>query len=306
MKLPKRLRIDFRSLKPTYEVRQKRGANERDLVSAGFTECEAARALWNEYGKYKMRYTLVPPEEWFWVDRGWWKQKSGESWLEKQYSISGGAFSDMAVAEQASLFGVELVEMSGDKSRGNLWKSKSGKDIDLIRCVRERLMDESYRMAPAYPYSLQHVVSAYASDEMRVHLNFVDDLDARSKHVANAFDEVFPEPLLYWQKRSEYFEFIANGFRKIKDVNLDHMKEVVAVGGIDFHESMLRRYYENYFETITPPGLPPLFGSKNGKVIFFWAVYKSNLGSDFSGFMRDYAIPMRLNVSIIRMNRAGH
>ena len=112
-KLPKLLQINFRYTRPTYELYTKKGCNRRDLQTAALAAEIISGLLWNSYAKKEMRYTLIRPEEWFWTDRGWWKEKS--PYLDAMYEISGGAFSDLSPPKQADLLGVDFVELIGPR-----------------------------------------------------------------------------------------------------------------------------------------------------------------------------------------------
>ncbi|MER8817744.1 hypothetical protein NKJ36_27280 [Mesorhizobium sp. M0142] len=300
--LPRRLRIDFRSTKPTYELYTSKGCNRRDLVSAGLSEQTVSRLLWNSYANKESRYTLIRPEEWFWTDRNWWKDKSPH--LDAMYELAGGSFSDLLPHQQAELLNAGYLEMTGRKIKGNQWLGSHGQQLDIVRYMRERLIEDGYDMAPAYSEGLNLLVKTHCKATYGKDITFIrhegTDSDEQRRLAKLSVGDLFDDPGRIWDANPTYYFAILNGFRKIKGTIL----ETIRVVGKEAYSAIYHHFwiYQSYENLMCRPGLPPLVGSRNGELKFFFVTQNASFGSAVSNFVRDYALPLGLSISLIQLS----
>lgn len=301
--MPKRLRIDFRSTKPTYELYSNRGCNKRDLITAGFSQELADALLWNSYSKKPMRYTLIRPEEWFWTDRKWWGAIE-QPQITAMYEISSGSFTDLGPSEQADLTGAKFIKLFGRKASGNLWLDLDGRKVDIVRYMRGRLIEEGFEMAPAYPECINLLVKNYAAEKFGKDILFMSDPDERQRYSSLSIEAALSEPATIWDEKPDYYFQILNGFRRIKDFDRESMLQTIKIVSAETYSRILNNFWlrQTYLNQMTPPNLPPLIGRKDGRLEFFFVTQNASLLSNFSGFMRDYAIPLDLSVSLIQLS----
>jgi len=305
-KLPKRLQIDFRSTKPTYKLYTDKGCNRRDLQTAGLSDEIISTLLRNSYSNEEMRYTLIRPEEWFWTDRGWWSEKG--SHLDAMYEISGGAFSDLTHREQADLLGVDFIEMIGKKAKGTTWISASGEPMDIVRYTHERLVSEGYQMAPPSPEGISLLVKNHCKEAHGKDISFIDDGKPEAEELRRlaklSVREVFDDPAKIWNQRPDYYLGIFNGLRKIKDFDLEAVLSLIDIVGKDNMIRIHEHYWthQTYQNQMRGPGLTQLVGRRDGELRFFFVKQKVVFKSGAAAFVRDYAKPLGLSVSLIQLS----
>jgi len=95
-----------------------------------------------------------------------------------------------------------------------------------------------------------------------------------------------------------------NGFRSIKDFDKTALIDTFRVVEIDTYSRILKQYwtYQTYENQMNGPTLSPLAGRKDGHLKFFFVTQKANFRSDVSGFIRDYALPLGLKVSLVQLS----
>ena len=304
--LPKRLQIDFRSKKPTYELYTPKGCTKRDLLAAGVPVEAADSLLWNSYAKKPMQYTLVSPEEWFWTDRKWWSE-SDQRYVALMYDIAGGCFSDLSPREQAQLFGVEYLALTGKRAKRNRWRNSQGEELDLVRYERSRLVEDGYDMSPAYSESINLLVKTYCKQRFGKDITFLGasmaDADELRHFAKLSAEYVVNNPGEVWDQKPEYYFSILNGFRKIKDFDRTALLETVRVVGSDTCGAILSHFWahQTYENQMTGPSIP-LAGRKDGRLMFFFVTQNASFGSGVAGFMRDYALPLGSKVSMVQLS----
>ena len=300
--LPKRLRIDFRSMRPTYEVYTEKRCSRRDLLSAGVCPKAVDGLLLNAYSKKPMRYTLINPEEWFWTDRDWWKDAPFVSVL---YDISGGAFSDLDPQAQAAFLKIPFVEMRGMKGRGPLWRMPDGSEVDLVRYLRYRLIAEGYRMTVAYPPTIDLMVLNYCEDKFGTCIHFISskkpDVQELRKLAIRCVDEVLSDPGKEWDRKSDYYYRFYNGLRKIP-IGKDELLATIDLIGHDVVSTLQKHNWRHklYENLMTAAGFP-LAGIKDGELTFFFVTQKSSFKSNVANFFRDYGNPLGLNIKLVQI-----
>jgi hypothetical protein len=116
-----RFDFDRRDIRPTYLVPQKLTTRE-DVRAMGCSDQTIALLFPNPSSNAILRQ----PEEWFWIDRGWFKRFPDAS-LNEIYQIAGGCFADLKLEEQAALLEIEIVDISADPAPGRgSWRSEEG------------------------------------------------------------------------------------------------------------------------------------------------------------------------------------
>lgn len=304
--LPKRLQIDFRSTRPTYELYTKKGCNRRDLLTAGLSEEDIHALLWNSYAKKEMRYTLILPEEWFWTDRGWWSEKGPH--LDAMYDLAGGSFSDLTPPQQAELLDLDLIQMTGKKAKGNLWTGSDGSLLDIVRYTRERLFAEGYDMAPAYPEGFNLLVKNHCKAHYGKDITFIGDGkpdETEQRRLAKlAVRDVFDDPGAIWDQKPSYYFGIMNGLRKIKDFDKAAILETVRVVGKETLVAIYDHFWthQTYENQMAGPGISALIGRRGDDLRFFAVTQKTNFGTGLARVVRDYAKPLGLSVSLIQLS----
>lgn len=221
---------------------------------------------------------------------------------------SWGAFSDLSPREQAELLGASYLEMIGKKVKGNRWLSSRGQQLDIVRYTRERLIEDGYKMVPAYPESLNLLVRTHCKAIYGKDIEFIrhegTDSDEQRRVAKLAVNDLFDDPGKIWDRNSTYYFDILNGFRKIKDFDKAAILETVDVIGKETYSAIYHHFWmhQSYENQMNPSRLPPLVGRRDGELKFFFVTQKASFGSEVSGFIRDYALPLGLSVLLIQMS----
>jgi hypothetical protein len=200
------------------------------------------------------------------------------------------------------------LKMSGKKAKGNQWLNSGGRRLDIVRYTRERLIEDGYIMAPAYPESLNLLVRTHCEAIYGRSITFIRHEGADSeeqRRVAKlSVNDLFDDPGNIWDAHSIYYLGILNGFRKIKDFDKAAFLETIEVIGKETYSAIYNHFWmhQSYENQMHQPGLPPLVGHRGGELKFFFVTQKASFGSEVSGFVRDYALPLGLSVSLIQMS----
>ncbi|TBD01845.1 hypothetical protein ELH24_21830 [Rhizobium ruizarguesonis] len=304
-KLPKRLQIDFKHKKPCYEVYTPKGCNRRDLVHAGISEEHADALLWNDYHKKPMRYTLIRPEEWFWTDRDWWENEKESPHLKAMYDLAGGCFTDLSPSEQARFLGLPFQAETGKKGRGPMWIDDGGETVDIVRFMHRRLTSLGYDMMPAYSQGCSLMVANInRADKVDPAFFDEDKTSVEERELAcKGVDDVLSRPSEVWDRKPDYYFQILNTLSSRKDYDRAAMLETVRVIGVETYARILKHYcmHRTYQNQMNHPGLPPLAGRKNGKLQFFFITQQASFRIEAHAFIRNYAYPLKLDVSLIQL-----
>jgi hypothetical protein len=224
------------------------------------------------------------------------------------YEISGGSFSDLTPPEQAELFGADYFHLAEQKAKGNQWRNSQGEELDIVRYLRGRLIEIGYDMAPAYPANINLMIKNHCKQEQGKDITFIGnrmvDIDELRILARLSIDDVVNRPEEIWDKMPDYYLRFLNSFRNIKDFNKSALLETFRVVGKDVYSKLLKHYwtYQTYENNMNQPTLPPLAGRKDGNLVFFFVTQKASFGSNVSGFMRDYALPLGLKVGLIQLS----
>lgn len=303
-KLPKRLQIDFQHKKPVYEVWTPKGCSRRDLITAGVSEKDADALVLNGYNNKPMRYTLILPEEWFWTHRDWWKGEDG-SHLTAMYELSGGSFSDLSPREQAEFLGVPFVEETGRKAKGTQWVAEDGSNVDIVRFVRGKLIQQGFDMAPAYSDGCSFMVTKTCRDRKLDPAFFSEGKTTpeERQQACQIVDEVLSRPGEVWDERPEYYFQILNTLRSIKDFDRAAMLETLRITGVDVQAKLLKHYlmHRTYENQMSHVALPPLIGRKDDRLAFFYVTQKASYPKEVSNFIRNYGLPLGLDVTLMQI-----
>lgn len=278
-------------------------------MSAGIPEKTISALLWNSYARKELRYTLVRPEEWFWTDRTWWNEEgSSLEAIQAMYDLSGGSFSDLSPRQQAALLSVGYLEMVGKKGRGNQWVNSRGQGLDIVRYTRERLIEDGYHMAPAHPESLNLLIRTHCEATYGEDITFIShegtNSDAQRRVAKRSIGDLFDDPGKIWDANPAYYFGILNGFRSIKDFDKAAALETIEVVGRETYSAISNHFWthQTYENQMNQPKLPPLVGRRDGELKLFFVTQKASFGSEVSGFVRDYALPLRLPIFLIQMS----
>lgn len=117
------LKFNFRDQAPDYE-RQIIVQDRDDLAGLG---CSDRLIDWLWAPNLKPRPFMMPPEDWFWRDREWFKRVDQDI-VDEIHEISGGTFGDLSIDQQVQLLDIPMLELTGTKVPGarGKWQGVGG------------------------------------------------------------------------------------------------------------------------------------------------------------------------------------
>jgi hypothetical protein len=121
-------RFDFDrcDIRPTYVAPQR--TTTRDDVRAMGCSDQTLALL---FPASSNNFVLRQPEEWFWIDRSWFKGFPKAS-LDEIYQIAGGCFADLTLEEQASLLEIKIIDIVAEAAPGSgSWRAKDGTEVSI-------------------------------------------------------------------------------------------------------------------------------------------------------------------------------
>jgi hypothetical protein len=163
-------------------------------------------------------------------------------------------------------------------------------------------------MAPAYPSNIDLMVRNHCKQHYGTEITFIryakEDTEELRRLAVMSVDDVVNKPEEVWDKMPNYYFRILNGFRSIKDFDKAALIDTFRVVGTDTYSRILKQYWthQTYENQMNGPALSPLAGRKDGDLNFFFVTQKANFRSDVSGFIRDYALPLGLKVSLVQLS----
>jgi len=295
-------RFDFgrRDIGPTYEVPQ--GPTTRDDVRAMGCSDETIALL---FPTSSNNFVVRQPEEWFWIDRSWFKGFPKAS-LDEIYQIAGGCFADLTLEEQAALLEIKIIDIVAEAAPGRgCWRGKGGTKVSIEKVALEKTICESgigivseNHLPLAFRSLVQHQFKAlygfwFGFDEFN-RTRFTPSLQYTGKAL-RALEAVLADPRRTFEAQPQYFQ------RLWRTTTIDEVVRYAKIVGSRYLERTLQHSVDH--AGIWLSGHPDLT-IRDGHLVFREVKGQDRMHGNQAMWVRDFARPLGLDFAIIRVSAA--
>jgi hypothetical protein len=293
-----RFDFDRRDIRPKY-VAPQRTTTRDDVRAMGCSEQTLALLFPTSSNNFVLRQ----PEEWFWIDRSWFKGFPKAS-LDEIYQLAGGCFADLTLEEQAALLEIKIIDIVAEAAPGRgSWRAKDGTEVSIEKVALEKTICQSgigivseNHLPMAFRSLVQHQFKTlhgfwFGFDESnRTHFT---PSPQYTEKALRALEAVLANPRRTFEARPRYFQ------RLWRTTTIDEVIRYVEIVGSRYLESMLKHSMDH--AGIGLSGHPDLT-IRDGHLAFREVKGQDRMHGNQAIWVRDFARPLGLDFAIIRVS----
>ncbi|WP_157934791.1 hypothetical protein [Microvirga ossetica] len=273
-----------------------------EMRALGCTEATIAYLFVNP----KTESILRHPEDWFWIDKKWWKTASKEV-VRNLHEICGGCFGDLSLEDQCALLDIPLTTIPGRKLPDGkcVWQLPSGAKVNIENFALDviRKPGEQGMACEGTAAASLHMIVGRQFNDMHGHDIAFDETrqrpfqpgKAHADKVMAALHVVLNNPKEVYLRHRGYLDGLM--YRPFVTV-----MEYLDLVGDSYFERTFRHRYETGAGTFG--GCPDL--TLRGISLRFVEVKGTDkLHGNQAMWIRDCAKPLGLDVSVVRVMPEG-